>query len=132
MIDQFRSAYPEAILEEERLTEETALAIPEVREQQEQLSSWDWCYGESPKFSLNITHRFEWGICDLYIDWEHGVVKRSKLYSDALSPDLIAALQQGVDAQLNAQVACEAVAALPQLEQQIDEFFDWVRKELLN
>ena len=99
--------------------------MPEVQEHAARLRSWDWRFGESPQFSMNITKRFPWGICDLYIDYEKGRVLRSKLYSDALSPELVEALQAGVDAQLSAD---EARKLFPAPE--IDEFFAWVHEEL--
>ena len=96
-----------------------------VLREAKRLSSWEWRFGESPKFSLNITHRFPWGICDLYLDYEKGRVLRSKLYSDALSPELVAALQDGVDAQLDANVARERYSG-----PEIEDFFNWVNAEL--
>ncbi len=92
--------------------------------------SWAWRYGESPSFSLNITKKFAWGLVDLYLDYEGGRVKRSKLYSDALSPDLVAALQAGVDAQVSAEEAKRRLPDNPELHGAIDEYFAWVNVEL--
>lgn len=130
MIQEFRQAYPEAEMVTEELKESDLRAIPQVASQEERLSSWDWRFGESPNFSLNITQRFDWGICDLYLDWEKGKVQRSKLFSDALSPELVAALQLGVDAQLDANAAANVLP--PEMRGQVDEFFNWIHRELRN
>ncbi len=129
---KFAAAYPEALLVERTLTEAELADIPGVKERRDLLVSWDWRFGESPSFSMNIAKKFPWGLVDLYLDYEGGRVKRSKLYSDALSPDLVAALQTGVDAQLNAKLAKELLAAQPELHVMVDEYFAWVLSELHN
>ncbi len=93
------------------------------------LASDEWRFGECPSFSMNITKKFDWGLCDLYVDYDTGGrVKRSKLYSDALNPELVAALQSGVDAQLDEK---EAKRNLPESEYpMVDEFLNWVKLEL--
>lgn len=129
---EFEKAYPGAQVEREMMTEETMRRPAVVREQEQLLGSWEWRFGESPQFSINITHRFEWGVCDLYVDYQKGQVTRSKLYSDALSPDLVAALEQGVDAQLSPETAKALLVDSPEMHPQVDEFFNWVRHEIMN
>jgi hypothetical protein len=101
-----------------------------LKDRRDVLASDEWRFGESPSFSINVTKKFAWGLCDLYIDYETGGrVARSKLYSDALSPELVAALQAGVDAQLDEKIAKHFLGT-PELFPMVDEFFDWVKLEL--
>jgi lipoate-protein ligase A len=126
----FAAAYADVPVERHTLRQEDLAALPGVKERRDLLLSWDWRYGESPSFSLNITKKFPWGLVDLYLDYEGGRVKRSKLYSDALLPDLVAALQAGVDAQVSAEEAKRCLPDHPELHGAIDEYFAWVNAEI--
>lgn len=94
---------------------------------------------------LNLTHRFEWGIADVFIDFDKGELTRAKIYSDALYPELINALQAGLESQrkcdesglsVSRKVAKQALLlskesaepnSIPsQGEAYIDEFFDYI------
>lgn len=55
---------------------------------------WQWRYGECPHFSHELEHRFEWGIVDFHLQVEHGRITKAKVFSDALVPELIDALNR--------------------------------------
>lgn len=46
--------------------------------------SWEWNIGETPNFSVELEHRFDWGLVDLQLDLKGGKVHRAKLFTDAL------------------------------------------------
>lgn len=52
-------------------------------------SSWDWIYGETPKFDINFINRFTWGEIDLNINLKDGVIDSLIIYSDAMNSNLI-------------------------------------------
>jgi lipoate-protein ligase A len=56
------------------------------------LKSWNWLYGSSPDFKNNLETRFTWGIIDIYFDVEEGMIKKARVFSDAIVIDYITAL----------------------------------------
>lgn len=55
----------------------------------EKYSSWDWKYGETPKFDINFVNRFTWGEIDLNLNLKDGVIDSIVIYSDAMNSILI-------------------------------------------
>lgn len=53
-----------------------------------QYSSWDYIYGESKPFSASLEDRFSWGNATLNLYTNDGVIKASKLYTDAMFVEL--------------------------------------------
>lgn len=37
-----------------------------------ELGSWNWLYGNTPKFTNNVEKRFDWGVVDVYVHVEQG------------------------------------------------------------
>lgn len=66
----------------------------EARKIAESYIEWQWRYGECPKFSHELEHRFEWGIVDLHFQVEQGRITKAKIFSDALVPEFIDALNR--------------------------------------
>ncbi|EGR34691.1 lipoate-protein ligase a, putative, partial [Ichthyophthirius multifiliis] len=59
-----------------------------------EISSWDWLYGQTPKFTNNIETRFDWGIIDFYFQVENNIIKECKVYSDCLYADFISKMNR--------------------------------------
>ncbi len=55
-------------------------------------SSWNWRYGEAPKFDVELEKRFHWGAVQLGFQLENGIVKEASAYSDAMDAEFIAGL----------------------------------------
>lgn len=55
-------------------------------------SSWEWKYGESPKFDIVLNEYFGWGSVELGLKLEKGVVKEANVYSDAMDEEFIGLL----------------------------------------
>ncbi|OMJ65851.1 hypothetical protein SteCoe_37528 [Stentor coeruleus] len=62
---------------------------PLAQKKAEVLQNWDWIYGESPQFSHELETRFKWGIFDMNMEVQDGVVKKCKIFSDCLVPDFV-------------------------------------------
>lgn len=60
----------------------------EVQDFYSNLKSWSWNFGETPKFTLALTHRFQWGAVDLRFDTHKGIVQKAQLFTDAFHPEL--------------------------------------------
>ncbi len=55
----------------------------------EKYSSWEWKYGETPKFDINFVNRFTWGEIDLNLNLKDGMIDSLAVYSDAMNSILI-------------------------------------------
>lgn len=52
-------------------------------------SSWEWRYGETPKFDISFESRFPWGGIDIRLKLHNGVIQSANVYSDAMNSKLI-------------------------------------------
>lgn len=51
--------------------------------------SWEWRFGESPKFDIEFDTRFPWGGVHLGLRLEHGRIEDATIYSDAMDEAFI-------------------------------------------
>lgn len=61
----------------------------EVAKFQKKYSSWEWRYGETPKFDLTLSNRFPWGGVEIGLQLRNANVVSAKIFSDSLEPDII-------------------------------------------
>lgn len=54
----------------------------------ETYKSWQWNYGSSPEFNLEITEKFPWGEIDIYLLVIDGIITKVEVYTDALEVDI--------------------------------------------
>jgi len=55
----------------------------------EKYSSWDWRYGQTPKFDIEMENRFPWGGIELGLKLEKGRIQSAFVYSDAMDEAFI-------------------------------------------
>ena len=118
--------------EPELLDAQSLREIPSLQEYYDQMADWNWRFGKTPQFTHHVEHRFEWGGIDLHMDVDHGVIRQSKVFSDAMDPDMIDTLQ---DVFLEKRYvgddladALETVRARhPDRIGEIDELAGWIR-----
>lgn len=60
-----------------------------IQELYDKYSSWEWRYGEAPKFDITFDKRFTWGGFELGLILKNGHIKEAKIYSDAMNSHLI-------------------------------------------
>jgi len=82
------SPTPVELLSLERLS-----SIPTLKKCYEELKDWNWNFGETPDFEHKMERRFEWGIMDVNINSNSGLIKDIEIFSDSLYPDLISTLK---------------------------------------
>ena len=58
-----------------------------------------WKYGESPRCSIEVSHRFPWGSVEACFDVVAGAVAGLRLFSDALDGECIRRLPESLDGQ---------------------------------
>jgi lipoate-protein ligase A len=79
----------------------------------EKYASWEWRYGEAPKFDMEISTRFDWGGIDLGLKLEKGIIVDAVVYSDALDAEFIGMIPEilkGV--QLNANALADRLSQM--------------------
>ncbi|MFT9494255.1 lipoate--protein ligase [Anaerosolibacter sp.] len=70
-------------LQEYRLTEEEIEKVKKIMEKR--YLTWEWNYGESPKFNIKKERRFEAGKVEALLDIEGGIIRNCKFYGDFFS-----------------------------------------------
>lgn len=71
----------------------------EVEELHQKYASWEWRFGETPRFDASFKNRFSWGGLEVQLTLNGAVVESARVFSDALDtdlPDVIAAKLSGV------------------------------------
>lgn len=61
----------------------------DIQDLYKKYSSWDWKYGQTPKFDINFVNRFKWGEIDLNLNLKNGIIDSLVIYSDAMNSVLI-------------------------------------------
>lgn len=56
-------------------------------------SSWNYRYGEAPKFDIELTARFPWGGIEIHLCLKNGIVTQSRIFSDAIDEAFISDIQ---------------------------------------
>lgn len=87
-IDEFKKMLinylsEEKQLEEYKLEEKNFKEIRELTEAK--YSTWEWTYGESPKFNFKNSKRFTGGKVEVFLNIEKGIVSECKIYGDFLA-----------------------------------------------
>ncbi|MBS0970039.1 lipoate--protein ligase [Chimaeribacter arupi] len=134
VIAAFFSWYGEEV-EAEVISPDVFPDLPGFPEQFAKQSSWAWNFGKAPAFSHLLDERFVWGGIDLYLDIEHGHIRRAQLFTDSLQPEPFQALAGhlvGCAYQSEAVAArCLAMAAAcPQQQAEFQALADWLERVL--
>jgi lipoate-protein ligase A len=51
-------------------------------------SSWEWRYGDSPKWEYETSKKFSWGQINIGFCVKNGIIEKVKVYSDAMNAEL--------------------------------------------
>ncbi|MGV8906897.1 MAG: lipoate--protein ligase [Acetobacterium sp.] len=68
-------------------------------------SSWQWRYGESPRFDISFEKRFSWGEIEICLKCKDGYIVDSKIYSDAMDYEIITKIAGKIKG-IKFQMAC--------------------------
>lgn len=61
----------------------------ELEDLRRRYASWEWRYGETPKFDVEFSTKFDWGEIDAGLSLRKAIITEAKIYSDAMNPQLI-------------------------------------------
>jgi lipoate---protein ligase len=63
-----------------------------LAELEKKYASWEWRYGEAPKFDIDLETRFEWGGLEIGLKLENGRIANASVFSDAMDEEYIRSL----------------------------------------
>jgi len=86
MMEAFQDEYGKS---EEIYTDDSFMDKAVLDKLYEKYSSWEWLYGESPSFDIELNERFDWGGIEIGLQLENGIIKKAKVYSDAMDEEFI-------------------------------------------
>ena len=64
------------------------LAPAQVDELTHKYRSWEWTYGKTPRFDVQMETRFAWGGVELMLSLRRGTVEHAICFTDAMDADL--------------------------------------------
>lgn len=134
MVKAFEDFYG-AKAEIESLTMASLQQMPELKSQYDQLSSWDWLYGNTLEFSHKMDEYLSLGFFDIHFKVEEGQIRDLKIYTDCLYPTLIDELSEALrDRAYRADTVQVAMKELkqkyPDLAPGLTELEQWICKQI--
>lgn len=85
--------------------------IPELKEQYNSLSSWDWLYGNTLEFNQKMDDYLSLGFFDFHFKVEEARISDLQIFTDCLYPQLIEDLTVGLKGQAYSEEAVRGVFA---------------------
>lgn len=87
---------------------------------QEKYASWEWRFGETPKFDVELAKKFSWGLVDFNIQLKSGVIQKAVFFSDAMDVEFVQLCANALaNLPFKKEMICEEIAKLsPQDEGQ--------------
>jgi len=106
-----------------------------IEELYQKYASWEWRYGESPKFDVDMGTRFPWGEIQLGLQLENGRIKKATIYSDAMDEafiSLIAPALQGCSFHSHSMAqALRSLPAQPTQKSMTEDIANWLEQKSL-
>eukprot|EP00761_Pharyngomonas_kirbyi_P006991 gb/GECH01007000.1/.p1 GENE.gb/GECH01007000.1/~~gb/GECH01007000.1/.p1 ORF type:complete len:380 (+),score=109.46 gb/GECH01007000.1/:1-1140(+) len=141
MQDAFQKYHGVSSCEIETLEKQRLESIPYLKEHYEQLKNWDWRFGQTPQFSHNFETRFDWGIMDIHVESQKGIITQVKVFSDTLFPQIVDQLEHNLlqkrystdgihEAMKQVKDNLKKEDAPEQIQQYMDELENWLVKQL--
>lgn len=134
MIASFEKFY-DAKAEIVSLDLESLPKIPELKEQYDHLSSWNWLYGHTLEFTHKMDDYLSLGFFDFQFKVDEGVIADVQAFTDCLYPQLIEDLTLALKGQAYAEASVQKVFATlypkyPELQSGLQELELWLRKQV--
>jgi lipoate-protein ligase A len=131
IVQSFLKQYNEQsnVIKVEEIDQRELLSDPAFQKYHKELRDWDWRFGKTPEFSNNFETRFDWGLVDVYIKSQLGVIESVKIFSDTLFPIVIELFEKELRGRkLSNQDLNNAVRSI---ESAIDERTDIIEKQVI-
>ena len=130
LVESFEEFYG-AKAEVENLSLESLGKIPELKNQFDRLSSFDWLYGRTLEFTQQMDDYLSLGFFDFHFLVEEAVVKQVQIFTDCLFPDLIDRLQAGFTKKIYGEQTVRSLFAdlrfeFPEIQAGLAELEAWL------
>lgn len=128
--DHYQTSVPIEVLDHEYLK-----TIPALNQHFQKMSDWNWRFGEAPKFSHQMSERFDWGLIEVHLDVHKAFVEKTQIFSDSLHPEMIEHLMASLTKIPYTREAFQAgirkvAEDLPMIQDYLLEFESWIVKEI--
>ncbi len=127
IVDSFKQLYGDNV----RLLSMDDVNRQRVEKLYNRNASWEWRYGETPQFNINIDTRFSWGGIEIGFVINDGIVKKAMVYSDAMDEAFIDMLPRALEGcAFNSKAIAQALESLNISEaprrQMLDDIIRWL------
>lgn len=134
IIEEFFASY-QSKCEVEYLDHAWLKTIAPLNNYYEQLKDWQWRFGETPKFTHQLSARFDWGGIDVHLDVHKGIITDAAIFSDSLHPEMIEQLAMEFKGRSYNQVGVAAVCTkvaedLPMISDYLIDFKEWMSSQI--
>lgn len=111
---------------------------PGIEALQESISknmSWDWCFGQTPKFDMKLEKRFDFGEIELLFFLKNSKIEKVEIYSDAVMTHVLEEIKKslvGIDfdvMQISQNLATISVKTLKE-EDMISQIQQWIKTKI--
>lgn len=101
----------------------------------EKLKDWNWRFGETPQFNHQMAQYFSWGLVDVHIASEKGIISQIKIFSDSLHPEMIEILTARLagifyDSSAINDVCIKLGEEYKMYQEYLNEFGEWLKGEV--
>ncbi|MGI5850854.1 MAG: lipoate--protein ligase [Caldicoprobacterales bacterium] len=99
----------------------------------EKYESWEWRFGESPRFDIELNTRFPWGGIQLGLELQQARIAKAHVYSDAMDEALIEMIPEILQGCLfNSDYIAETLSQVKvgtQREEMLQDIAGWIRSK---
>ena len=118
LVRSFLTLYGEA-----QLLRQEDFDIETLRERN---ASWEWNYGLTPEFDIQLERRFAWGGVELMLRLRQGEVSQVKVFSDAMDADIAERIERLLQGRPYGLPLAEALRG----EADLSDVAAWLEEEL--
>ena len=84
-------------------------------------SSWEWNYGETPRFDVGMERRFPWGEVELMLSLKNGHVEKVTAYTDSMDENLSEKLRMALEGAEYGKAMTSALTFVPDVQVWLNE-----------
>lgn len=89
-------------------------------------ASWEWNYGETPAFDVQLETRFPWGGVEIMLKLKGGAVAEAKVFSDAMDENIAGKIEKLLAGRAYGPALSEALRKEPSLA----DVAEWIKEEI--
>ncbi|KAL1922297.1 uncharacterized protein VTP21DRAFT_9836 [Calcarisporiella thermophila] len=131
--------FNDAAIEPTMVDEASALSISEVKRVKEELETWNWIYGQTPEFTYEFEHTFEWGNVQGKIKSRHALINEIELKTDSSWARLIGTMEDAlIGCQFDMNGISQAMRKLAEFgpisreeEIVVHQVWDWLKESVV-